>query len=256
MTPPFKRAEILKSDQVAHGFFGRKGGVSTGLYESLNLGPGSADLAANVADNRARVARALGARALVSGHQTHSAIALEVTRDWGAQRPECDALVTREPGLAICALAADCAPVLLMDVEAGLVGAAHAGWKGAQRGVIEACVAKMESLGAQPRRIRAAVGPCLSRALFEVGPEFVDSFMASHPGSEDLFDQGSGDRAFFDLKTFCLRRLAQCGVTQVQALPDCTLGGPEHWFSYRGSRAAGQTDYGRNGSAICLLMQA
>lgn len=252
MIPPFKRAAILEGATVSHGFFGRKGGVSSGIYESLNAGPGSADKPEHIAANRTRIAGVLGARALVSGHQTHSALVREVHHDWGGERPECDALVCRQPGLAICALAADCAPVLLVEPEAGIIGAVHAGWKGAQRGVIEACIAAMERLGGRPARMRAAVGPCLSADRFEVGPEFVESFMSSHPDSADLFVPGAGDRAFFDLKAFCLRRLAQSGVTAAMALADCTLSAPDEWFSYRGSRAGLAPDYGRNASAICL----
>jgi YfiH family protein len=236
-----------------HGFLGRTGGVSAGVYASLNVGLGSGDDKALVAENRARAREALApGAALVTLRQVHSAI-VHVAHDWGdAARPEGDALVTNRPGLLLGILTADCAPVLLEDPAAGVVGAAHAGWKGALAGVLEATVDAMVRLGAGRSRICAAIGPCIARASYEVGPEFRDRFLAEHPVDARFFAEGSRGRPHFDLESYCAHRLAAAGVGQVHALGADTLADPQRFFSYRRATLAGEADYGRQLSAIAL----
>jgi hypothetical protein len=250
MTPEPIRSDLLRG--LPHGFFTRKGGVSEGLYESLNAGPGSGDDAASVAENRARVASALGAAHLLSVSQVHSADAVTVTAPWEDDRPEADAMATDRPGLALGVLTADCAPVLMADREAGVIGAAHAGWKGALAGVIEAAIAAMEGLGASPSRIVAAIGPAISQRAYEVGPDFVERFLDDDPASGRFFAGGRGDRAQFDLAGFCLSRLREAGVAEAGWTGHCTHGDPARFFSYRRATRRGEADYGRLVSAICL----
>jgi YfiH family protein len=235
-----------------HGFFTRAGGVSTGIYEGLNCGRGSRDDPAAVDENRARVAGALGVapERLLTAHQVHSARAVVAEGPWEGPPPEADAVVTRTPGLAVAALAADCAPVLLADAGAGVVGAAHAGWRGALDGVVEAAVEAMIALGARRERIAAAVGPCISQAAYEVGPEFVERFLDEDHGFARWFAGGRGDRAMFDLPGFVLGRLRAAGVEGCAWTGQCTHGAPTRFFSYRRSVQAGAGDYGRNMSAI------
>ena len=250
--PPFETSPQLSAlPGVRHGFFGRKGGVSAGLYESLNAGPGSGDDPAAVAQNRDIICKTLGAEALLSCHQVHSPHVVEVTAPWQT-RPQADAMVTSVPGLALCILTADCTPVLFADAEAGLVGAAHAGWKGALGGVLEATVGAMTRLGAAPARIRAAIGPTIQQASYEVGPDLRDTFLEASPASEYLFTPGKGDRFHFDLPGFCQQRLAQAGVGVITdtALDTCAL--EADYFSNRRRNHRGEPDYGRNASVILL----
>lgn len=234
-----------------HGFFGREGGGSQGIYASLNCGPGSADDPATVASNRARVAAALGAETLLTARQVHSAQAVTVDAPFADDaRPQADAFVTATPGLAVGALAADCAPVLLADVEAGVVAAAHAGWRGAFGGVLEATVDAMESLGARRGRIRARIGACISQAVYEVGPEFVERFLDDDPEAARWFAGGLGDRALFDLPGYCLGRLRAAGVGDAGWIGRCAFSEPEAWFSHRRARRDGAPDYGRHVAAI------
>lgn len=233
---------------LQHGFFTRQGGVSRGIYDSLNCGPGSDDDAGAVAENRARVAAHLGARALLSLHQVHSDRVVTVTDpDWLEDRPEADAMVTDRPGIALGALAADCAPVLFADPDAGVIGAAHAGWKGALGGVLEATVEAMRALGA--RGIRAVVGPAISQRAYEVGPEFLERFIDEDPGHAMFFAQGQGDRYQFDLPGFALSRLRAAGA-DAEWCGHCTFSDPARFFSYRRTTHAGEPDYGRQVSAI------
>ena len=234
-----------------HGFLGRTGGVSTGVFASLNLGLGSGDRPDAVAENRRRATEAIlaGAR-LVTLRQVHSAI-VHAAGDWADdRRPEGDALVTDQPGLLLGVLTADCAPVLLEDEAAGVVGAAHAGWKGALGGVLEATVAAMERLGARRARIRAAIGPCIARASYEVGPEFRARILAAHPEDARFFAQSPGGRPRFDLEGYCADRLARSGVRAVRALGLDTRTDEPRFFSYRRATLAGEPDYGRQLSAI------
>ncbi len=245
---PIRAAEF---GAMPHGFFTRAGGVSSGLYASLNGGPGSADAPAAVATNRARIAGALGATDLVSVSQVHGARVLDVTGPWPGARPEADAMVTRAAGLAIGVLTADCAPVLFAEPEAGVVGAAHAGWKGALAGVLEATVAAMVGLGATRARITAVVGPTISQRAYEVGPDFVERFLDDDPEMARFFANGRGDRAQFDLPGYVLARLRGAGV-EARWTGHCTYSDPTLFFSYRRATHKAETDYGRLVAAIAL----
>ena len=236
---------------IRHGFFGRKGGVSGGLYASLNAGAGSEDSAHAVAQNRERIRGAFAAKALLSCHQIHSADAIHVTAPW-VERPRGDAMVTAAPGLALCILTADCTPVLFADSEAGIIGAAHAGWKGAIGGVLEAAVDAMTGLGADPRRIHAAIGPTIQQASYEVGPEFRDTFLARSPQSDALFLPGQGDRFQFDLPGYCRQRLDALGLYHVSDLGLDTCALEDTYYSNRRRNHRGEPDYGRNASVIML----
>lgn len=236
-----------------HGFLGRTGGHSTGLYASLNTGLGSGDDKAAVLENRrlARDAVAPGAH-LVTLHQVHSARAVEAGLWEDDSRPEADALVTDKPGLVLGILTADCAPILFEDGKAGVIGAAHAGWKGAFTGVIEATLVAMESLGADRRRIRAAVGPCIARCSYEVDVGFRDRFVQAEPGNDRFFGEGRPGHWHFDLEAYCLARLASAGVGKAEGLGTDTRSDPERFFSYRRTTLAKEPDYGRQISLIAL----
>jgi len=251
---PFKSHAALDLPGISHGFFGRQGGVSGGTYDSLNAGYGSGDAAQNVTENRARIAAAIGAapERLLSCHQIHSRDVMIADRPW-TQRPKADAIVTKTPGIVCTALHADCAPVLFADADAGVIGAAHAGWRGAVAGITDATLDAMESIGAVRANIRAVIGPCISAPNYEVGPDFRAQFA---PGDAAFFTPGAGDRLHFDLKAYLLARLRASGVASAAALPDCTYGQPEAYFSYRYNTHNGVTDYGRNISAIMLRAPA
>jgi YfiH family protein len=243
-------------DGVSHGFFTRQGGVSASIYASLNCGPGSRDDAANVTENRVRVAELLGAEPgrLLTLFQKHSADAVVAERPWkDGKMPEADAIVTAKPGLAIGVLTADCAPVLLCDGEARVIGAAHAGWKGALGGIIEATVKAMGKLGAKPQRITAVIGPTISQKAYEVGADFVERFLADEPESSAFFitDEFSGE-PHFDLPGYVGERLARAGVGAIADLGLCTYCDETRLFSYRRSQHHGEADYGRQISAILL----
>ena len=235
---------------VRHGFFGSEGGVSTGIYASLNAGSGSKDDPESVRENRGRIARAFGVDALVGVHQVHSPQVVSVEAPFAGERPHADALVTTTPGLVLSILTADCTPVLLADVEAGVIGAAHAGWKGALGGVLEATVAAMRARGATA--ISAAIGPCIHQASYEVGPEFEAAFRAKDANYSRFFVAGGGDRRRFDLPGFCAARLSACGVARVEIIEADTYSDPERLFSNRRAFHRGEGDYGRNCSAIAL----
>ncbi|MFN3972295.1 MAG: peptidoglycan editing factor PgeF [Gemmobacter sp.] len=247
--------EIITSPALParHGFFTRKGGASSGIFAGLNCGSGSSDLAEIVAINRARVAEAMGVGAphLLTVHQVHSAEAVTVTAPL-PERPRADAMVTATPGVALAVLTADCAPVLLSDAGAHVVGAAHAGWRGAQGGVLEATVAAMEALGARRDRIHAVIGPTISQAVYEVGPEFADGFLDDDPANARFFAQGPGDRALFDLPGYALARLRAAGVGQAEWTRHCTYLDEARFFSFRRTTHRGEADYGRLISAIRL----
>ena len=245
MTAPI-RADGLQD--IKHGFFTRKGGVSTGLYDSLNGGQGSSDAPDAVAENRSRLARALGADHLCSLYQIHSPEVIEIMGPL-AERPKADAMVTKRSGLALGILTADCGPVLFADHEAGVIGAAHAGWKGALGGVLEATVSAMKSLGA--RSITAVLGPTISQRNYEVGPEFFDRFLDEDPDYDRFFAGGTGDRMQFDLPSFILHRLRDAGVT-AEWTGHCTYADEARFFSYRRSCHREEPDYGRLVAAIAL----
>jgi YfiH family protein len=249
-------ASLAALPGVRHGFFTRQGGVSSGVYASLNCGPGSRDAAANVTENRARVAEILGAEPtrLLTLFQKHSAEVVAADKPWkDGKAPEADAIVTAKPGLVVGVLTADCAPVLLCDGAAGVIGAAHAGWRGALSGIVEATVKAMTKLGAKPERIAAAIGPCISQEAYEVGAEFMQAFTADEPDSAAFFvtDEGTGE-PHFDLPAYVADRLGRAGVGAISDLGLCTYCEETRLFSYRRSQHHGEDDYGRQISAILL----
>jgi len=246
------RARAL--DGVAHGFLGRRGGVSTGLVAGLNVGIGSADDPQAIAENRRRAAEAVrpGAR-LVTLYQVHSPDAVAVIEPFEDRlRPRADALVTDRPGLALGILTADCAPVLLADREAGVVGAAHAGWKGAIGGVTDSTIALMETLGAKRERIAAAVGPCIARASYEVDAGFFRRFAEADPANERFFADGRPEHFQFDLEAYVAHRLAAAGIRTVETLGLDTYADERRFYSFRRATHRGEPDYGRQISIIGL----
>ncbi len=254
MSVLFKKHELLSHDGIAHGFFGRQGGVSEGQYESLNLGKGSQDSTENVTENRTRVAKALGTSEpkLLSLSQIHSTEVLIVDAPFAGTPPKADGLVTKTPGLAISALAADCGPVLFCDPQAQIIGACHAGWRGALAGVTTETIRAMESLGASRNNIHAVLGPCISQDSYEVGHDYRDTFVAENEAHDRFFKLGPKEKPHFDLKRFILAKLRKDGLTQIDALPDCTYAQPEAYFSYRYNTHHNLGNYGRNISAIML----
>lgn len=252
-TPPFETCTALtNSSGIRHGFFGRRGGVSTGLYDSLNSGAGSNDDDANVAENRSRIRAAMGAEHMVSCYQIHSDIVQTVTTPWET-RPEGDAMVTATPGIALCILTADCTPVLFADPKAQIIGAAHAGWKGAIGGVLEATLDQMEALGADRSNILAAIGPTIGQASYEVGPEFRDTFLTDDPSADAFFVKGNGDRFHFDLPDYARFRLERAGILAPHDLDQDTCALESLYFSNRRRNHRGEPDYGRNASVISLV---
>ena len=249
---PFITTPLLAG--VRHGFLGRQGGVSDGIFASLNVGLGSSDLREAVRENRRRAVAAVApGAALVTLHQVHSTTVVAVTVAFAdAERPHADALVTATPGLALGVLAADCAPILLADVAAGVIGAAHSGWKGALADIAGATVAAMEALGARRERIAAAIGPCIAQRSYEVDAAFRDRFLADAPGHDGFFARGKADRFQFDLEGLVAMRLAAAGVRRVAALGLDTYADPARWVSDRRTPHAGEPDYGRQLSVIAL----
>ena len=252
---------MLRSDPLAavpgvrHAFFTRTGGVSEGVWGTLNMGLRGGDEPARVAENRGRAAAALGVAAphLVTARQVHGVTALAVTAPWdNATAPEADAIVTDRPGLLLGVLTADCGPVLLADREASVIGAVHAGWQGALDGVLEAALAAMAGLGAAPGRITAALGPCIAQASYEVGPEFVARFLGRDAASAACFAPGVGGKARFDLKAFVAARLRRAGVGRIDALPHDTCADAGRFFSYRRTTLRGEGGFGLQLSAIVL----
>ena len=248
--------EILTSDSlgpIRHGFFTRHGGASSGVFAGLNCGSGSSDQREIVAINRARVAEAMGVASdhLIGVHQIHSATVVKVDKPL-AEKPRADALVTATPVLALSVLTADCQPVLFSDPDAGVIGAAHAGWRGALDGVLDATVDAMEELGADRENIMAVIGPCISQRAYEVGPEFLDSFVDQDPEYARFFANGAGDKMQFDLAGFGLHRLRATGVGHAEWTRHCTYSNPDRFYSYRRSTHAKEADYGRLIAAITL----
>lgn len=238
---------------LRHGFFTRKGGASSGIFHGLNCGPGSSDLAEAVAINRSRVAELLGlpSTALVTLAQVHSADV--VVLDAPPAAPiRADGMVTRTPGILLGILTADCQPVLFADREAGVIGAAHAGWRGTLEGVLEAVLDRMETLGARRENTTAVIGPTISQKAYEVGPEFFYAFTDEDRAYSRFFVQGAGDRMLFDLPAFGLHRLREAGIGSAEWTGDCTYSDPGRFFSYRRSVHAKEADYGRLISAIRL----
>jgi polyphenol oxidase len=251
------RSEALSAlPGLGHGFFTRRGGVSGGAWASLNVGLRGGDAPDRVAENRARAAAALGGAAerLVTARQVHGTVALMVQEAWDNHAaPEADALVTDRPGLILGVLTADCGPVLLADREAGVVGAVHAGWKGALGGVVEAALAAMARLGAAPRRVTAALGPCIAQRSYEVGPEFVARFAAEDDAGGAFFAPGSAaEKARFDLAGYVAARLRRAGVGRVEVLGHDTYAEEDLFFSFRRTTQRREERFGLQLSAISL----
>ncbi|MBP6818939.1 MAG: peptidoglycan editing factor PgeF [Ferrovibrio sp.] len=255
MTADSLTAPVLASlPGIRHGFFTRRGGVSEGLYASLNCGPGSADAAENVAENRRRVAAALGAGGLASLYQVHGREVVVVDAQYDiTARPKADGLVSRQRGVALGVLAADCTPVLFADAQAQVIGACHAGWRGALAGVTDATIAAMEQLGARREHIRAAIGPTIRQQSYEVSEPFRAEFTAADAANADFFGPGKREGHWqFDLPGYLARRLGNAGIAFEDLCRD-TLSEPENFYSYRRMTLNKEADYGRQVSAIALL---
>jgi len=241
---------------IRHAFFTRNGGVSDGLYGSLNCGFGSGDDSDRVRENRDRAMRRLGfsGNDLNTVYQIHSATAAVTREPWRLEsRPKADAMVTDRPGMAIGILTADCVPVLFADADAGVIGAAHAGWRGAKDGVLEATISAMVDLGAKPDHITTAIGPCIHQASYEVGPEFHAGFVADDPANGGFFAASSRDGHFmFDLPGYAADRLTSLGLKEVDTVAADTCGDEDRFFSYRRATKRGESDFGRGLSAIAL----
>jgi polyphenol oxidase len=259
MTAPSPiESEVLAAlPGVRHGFFSREGGVSSGAYATLNCGLGSGDDPASVRENRRRAMAEFGLeeKALVSAYQVHSATALVVETPWSHDaRPRVDGFVTRQRGIALGVLAADCTPVLFVEPERRIVGAAHAGWRGALSGILEATVDAMAGLGADRKLIRAAIGPTIAQASYEVGPEFPAPFLARNgPDSAFFAPSGRAGHFMFDLPGYVASRLAALGIGAIDRLAHDTYAERERFFSYRRNTHEGIKDYGRGLSAIALI---
>lgn len=256
MLKPIEAENLKALPGIRHGFFTREGGVSEGIYAGLNCGRGSDDDPGHVAENRARVARHLGANApeIATPYQVHGATSVVLDRlPDRAALPKADAIVTATPGLAVGVVTADCGPVLLADPDAGIVAAAHAGWRGAVGGVLESAIAEMVNLGAHRQRIHAAFGPCIGQSSYEVGPEFEAEFTEKNPDFCTFFTVPyPGGRARFDLAGFIAQELQRCGIATVEPLLLCTHDTESLFYSYRRSQARQEPDYGRQISAIVV----
>ncbi|MBW3096100.1 peptidoglycan editing factor PgeF [Pseudohoeflea coraliihabitans] len=266
-TPPAREPEPVRSPlldrtchgtAIRHGYFSRRGGVSDGLYHSLNVGLGSSDSPHHVAANRARVATCFGLAVdrLATVHQIHSPDVHVITRANVADRPKGDAMVTREPGLLLGVLTADCGPVLFADPVAGVIAAAHAGWRGALDGVLENTIAVMQDQGAERSRIVACLGPSISQANYEVGPEFMQRFLDADADNAAYFAPSPrAGHALFDLRGMTIARLRRAGVS-AELVDSCTYADETRWFSYRRATHRNEADYGRQMAAIALMEDA
>jgi YfiH family protein len=249
-------AGLSSLDGVRHAFFTREGGVSSGIYASLNGGTGSSDSADNIHENRTRMAAALGCTPdrFLTAYQIHSPQVVVADSAWTRdQRPRADAIVTATPGLAIGISTADCAPILFADADARVIGAAHAGWKGALAGVIQATIATMETLGAERARIRAALGPMIRQPSYEVGADLISKFVAADAGNARFFAPAARPgHAMFDLAGFVNATLASAGIAAREDLALCTYADPARFYSFRRTTHRGESDYGRHINAIVL----
>ena len=249
-----KAAALADIKGINHGFFTRRGGHSSGIYESLNTGLGADEKTETVLKNRQIVADSLNAEHVLTPYQYHSAVALIVDQPWDWQSPpKADALVTNQKDLAIAVNTADCTPVIFADTKNAIIGIAHSGWKGTVGGVLEATIKAMQSLGAKSANIIAAIGPTISQANYEVGPEFVEQFLVDNPDSSKFFIPSDRiNHSMFDLPGCVEERLQSCNLKQVENLALCTYGDEDNFFSYRRTTHKGEPDYGRQMSAICL----
>jgi YfiH family protein len=249
-------SSLTRLPGIRHAFFTRDGGVSEGVYATLNGGIGSDDAPENVNENRGRMAAALGVapERLLTAYQIHSPTVVTAQQAWSREaRPRADAIVTRVPGLALGISTADCGPVLFADSKAGIIGAAHAGWRGALTGVLEATIAAMEKLGAARSNIAAALGPMIRQGNYEVGPEFVARFNEADGSNARFFAASEkAGHAKFDLPGFIAARLTGAGISQIEDLGLCTYAAPERFYSYRRSTHRAESDYGRHINAIAL----
>jgi polyphenol oxidase len=247
--------DLAALPHLRHAFFTREGGVSQGIYASLNGGLGSADVRSDVLENRARMAAHLAVppEAMISVHQVHSADVVRVTGPWDGDRPKADAMVTATPGIALAVLTADCGPILFADSQARVIGAAHSGWKGSFTDIGEAVLSAMEGLGAKRERVTAVLGPTIGPNAYEVGPEFVQRFLDADAGHARFFRPSVRDQhAMFDLPAFIGAGLAKAGVGRFVDLALCTYSDPQRFYSYRMATHRKETDYGRLVSAIVL----
>jgi YfiH family protein len=256
MTQPVQAHTLARLSGIRHAFFTRAGGVSGGVYASLNAGVGSDDEPGNVAENRARMAAAMGVtpERFLTCYQIHSPDAVVAIEPWGADgRPRADAIVTTVPGLAVGVSTADCGPVLLADTQARVIGAAHAGWRGALAGVTDQTIAAMERLGAARERIVAALGPMIRQPNYETGTDVRDLFVAADPANARFFRPAAREQHFmFDLAGYVVARLAAAGIGTIEDVEACTYGDAERFFSYRRMTHRGEADYGRHINAIVL----
>ncbi len=253
---PSITADCLPSDdKIRHGFFTRQGGVSTGIYTSLNCGLGSGDAPDNVRQNRENVAKALGIETLAGVHQVHGrAVHVIRTPEDAKLRPQADGLVTALSGVGLSVLSADCTPILFADAKAGIIGAAHAGWKGALFGVGEAVIDAMVQLGAQRNAIIAAIGPCISQAAYEVGADFEQNYLTHDPSSASFFAKSAKpEKRQFALAPYVAARLQGAGIGTVKNLEICTYQDEARFFSFRRTTHRGESDYGRGISVIARL---
>jgi len=251
-----RASNLAEASHLRHGFFTRRGGVSEGVYASLNCGYGSGDDAAKVRANREAAMSLLsaGADSLATVHQVHSAKVVAVETPWPLdRRPKADGLVTDRPGIGLGIMTADCAPVLFADTKAGVAGAAHAGWRGAFVGVLQSTVEAMETLGARRNRIAAALGPCIRQPSYEVGPEFHKAFVDNDPAFEGFFKRAGRDGHFmFDLAAFVLSRLGLLGLASIEDVDEDTYPDADRFFSYRRTTHRGESDYGRGLSVVMI----
>lgn len=256
MRQTLQAQSLAKLAGIRHGFFTRSGGISQGVYATLSGGTGSDDAPDKVTENRARMAAVLGVAPdrLLTAKQIHSPVVVVAEQPWTREnRPRADAIVTRTSGLAVGVSTADCGPLLFADSQAGVVGATHAGWRGALTGVVEATVAAMEKLGADRGRISAALGPTIQQRNYEVGPEFVERFLAADAANKRFFTVSKRDgHAMFDLTGYIADRVARTGIENLEDLGLCTYAEPERFYSYRRMTLLGEPDYGRNVNAIAL----
>ena len=253
--PTIQAAPLSGLNRVRHGFFTREGGVSDGLFTSLNCGFGSSDDTAAVAENRRRATVSLGAAAdaLTTVYQVHGTAVVPVETGWNhGDAPKADGMVTNREGVVLGILTADCAPVLFADAAAGVIGACHAGWRGALDGIVEATISAMEQLGARRRDVHAAIGPCIAQASYQVGPEFRDRFLEARADTARFFEADDGDRFRFDLPGYVTVRLQESKIGVIDATEGDTCAETGRLFSYRRSTLSGEADFGRALSAITL----
>ena len=257
MNLEFKKAPELSCTKIMHGFFTRNGGVSDGIYRSLNTGIGSSDKRANVIENRKRICDILKVKEsnLLTVNQTHSTEIVEALSCWPiTSAPRADGLVTNQPGIALAVCTADCGPVLLADKSTGIIGAAHAGWRGAFNGILENVINKMELLGAKKSQITAILGPTISGDAYEVGPEFVEQFTIQALANKTFFKPSTKpNHSMFDLPNYIVSRLKSTGIGTVSKINECTYKHPGKYFSYRKMLHNGENDYGRLMSVITIL---